>query len=115
MAFLVGVILALVSALVVLWPFLRRRRPRSRPTPPEDLSALEARWNALLDEMVAVQTDADLGRIPPQEAEERVQALRLELARVLKALRERQGIPLPGAVPSSMAGGLSPPERGREQ
>ncbi|MFN3973840.1 MAG: hypothetical protein ACK4K2_00965 [Dehalococcoidia bacterium] len=91
MALLVGFLLALVSGVVVLWPLWRRRwRPQPRGSP-EDLLALEARWHALLDEMVALQTDTDLGRIPAPDAQRRFASLRYEAALVLKALQEQKG------------------------
>lgn len=100
MALLVGFLLALVSGVVVLWPFWRRRwRPQRRVTQ-EDLLALEARWHALLDEMVALQTDTDLGRIPAPDAQQRFASLRYEAALVLKALHEqRGGIPARAGAP----------------
>lgn len=100
MAFIVGLLLAALSALVVLWPLLRRHTPRRNPPLEEDLAAWEARWKTLLDEMVSLQTDADLGRIPMAEFQERLDSLRLEAAQVLKALREHQGQPVPPPSPA---------------
>lgn len=91
MALLIGFLLALVSGVVVVWPFWRRRGRPQRQAPPEAWSALEARWHALLDEMVALQIDADLGRIPAPEAQVRFASLRYEAALVLQALREQGG------------------------
>jgi|GEM_PF-2668147 len=95
MAFLIGLLLALGSVLVVAWPLVRReRRGPSCPAPPE-AAALEARWHALLEEMVSLQMDAEMGRLPPGEARERLEALRREAARVLKAIREGEAVRVP--------------------
>ncbi|MCS7206769.1 MAG: hypothetical protein NZ951_02400 [Dehalococcoidia bacterium] len=111
MVFLIGLLLVGISVGVVLWPFVRGRGTRTRGASSPGGGELEDRWNALLDEMVALRLDADLGRIPPQEAQERYQALRTEAARVLKAVREGQGVPPAFPVAPSVS---SSGERGPE-
>ncbi|MBI2855628.1 MAG: hypothetical protein HYX93_02140 [Chloroflexi bacterium] len=92
MAFLVALVLALVSVAVLAWPLVRRKPASVARTPVMD--ALEAalwREQQTFDEIKTLVLDFELGNIPGPEYEEKLNGHRMRAA---YALRERERLQL---------------------
>ena len=85
MAVLIGVLLAMLAVVVLLYPFLRVRF-RSRASQGDGTSALAGLGarEGIYDEIRALRLDHELGSIDEQEYKERLHGYRLQAAAVLR-------------------------------
>ena len=81
---LAGALLGLLCLGVLLWPFLRRRRPPAPSALAEESGALQGRREAIYEGIRSLELEHELGQVESQEYERRLRAYRLEAAAVLQ-------------------------------
>ena len=94
MAILLSVVLIVLSACVVVYPFLRRRNPAADDGLTHDAGATDREMESLLEDMRILRLDHQSGNIPDGLYEEQLQAYRLQAAIHLR--RQAQAQPQPG-------------------
>ena len=96
MAILFSVVLIVLSACVVVYPFLRRRNPAADDGLTQDAGAPDREMESLLEDMRILRLDHQSGNIPDGLYEEQLQAYRLQAAIHLR--RQAQAQPQPGGA-----------------
>ncbi len=96
MAILLSVVLIVLSACVVVYPFLRRRNPAADDGLTHDAGATDREMESLLEDMRILRLDHQSGNIPDGLYEEHLQAYRLQAAIHLR--RQAQAQPQPGGA-----------------
>jgi len=94
MAILLSVVLIVLSACVVVYPFLRRRNLAADDGLTHDAGATDREMESLLEDMRILRLDHQSGNIPDGLYEEQLQAYRLQAAIHLR--RQAQAQPQPG-------------------
>ena len=74
MAILLSVVLIVLSACVVVYPFLRRRNPAADDGLTHDAGATDREMESLLEDMRILRLDHQSGNIPDGLYEEQLQA-----------------------------------------
>lgn len=80
MAILFSVVLIVLSACVVIYPFLRRRNPAADDRLTQDAGAPDREMGSLLEDMRVLRLDHQSGNIPDGLYQEQLQAYRLQAA-----------------------------------
>ena len=80
MAILFSVVLIVLSACVVIYPFLRRRNPAADDGVTQDAGAPDREMGSLLEDMRILRLDHLSGNIPDGLYQEQLQAYRLQAA-----------------------------------
>ncbi len=91
MAILLSVVLIVLSACVVVYPFLRRRNLVANDGLTQDAGAPDQEMEALLEDMRILRLDHQSGNIPDGLYHEQLQAYRLQAANHLR--RQAQAEP----------------------
>ncbi len=92
MAILIGVLLALCSAVVLALPFVRRSRRGHSGFPPDVMEEARGRREAMYQEVLTLRLDYEAGTVPEREYRARLHSYRLRAAAALrdeKLLEER--------------------------
>ena len=90
MAILFSVVLIVLSACVVIYPFLRRRNPAVDDGLTQDAGARDREMESLLQDMRILRLDHQSGNIPDGLYEEQLQAYRLQAAIHLRRQAQAQ-------------------------
>ena len=90
MAILLSVVLIVLSACVVVYPFLRRRNPAADDGLTHDAGATDREMESLLEDMRILRLDHQSGNIPDGLYEEQLQAYRLQAAIHLRRQAQAQ-------------------------
>ena len=90
MAILFSVVLIVLSACVVVYPFLRRRNPAADDGVTQDAGAPDREMGSLLEDMRILRLDHQSGNIPDGLYEEQLQAYRLQAAIHLRRQAQAQ-------------------------
>ena len=90
MAILLSVVLIVLSACVVVYPFLRRRNPAADDGLTHDAGATDREMESLLEDMRILCLDHQSGNIPDGLYEEQLQAYRLQAAIHLRRQAQAQ-------------------------
>ena len=90
MAILFSVVLIVLSACVVIYPFLRHRNPAANDGLTQDAGAPDREMEALLEDMRILRLDHQSGNIPDGLYQEQLQAYRLQAATHLRRQAQAQ-------------------------
>ena len=90
MAILFSVVLIVLSACVVIYPFLRRRNPAADDGVTQDAGAPDREMGSLLEDMRILRLDHLSGNIPDGLYQEQLQAYRLQAAIHLRRQAQAQ-------------------------
>ena len=90
MAILLSAVLIVLSACVVVYPFLRRRNPTADDGLTHDAGATDREMESLLEDMRILRLDHQSGNIPDGLYEEQLQAYRLQAAIHLRRQAQAQ-------------------------
>lgn len=90
MAILFSVVLIVLSACVVIYPFLRRRNPAADDGVTQDAGAPDREMGSLLEDMRILRLDHQSGNIPDGLYQEQLQAYRLQAAIHLRRQAQAQ-------------------------
>lgn len=90
MAILLSVVLIVLSACVVVYPFLRRRNLAADDGLTHDAGATDREMESLLEDMRILRLDHQSGNIPDGLYEEQLQAYRLQAATHLRRQAQAQ-------------------------
>ncbi len=90
MAILFSVVLIVLSACVVIYPFLRRRNPAADDGLTQDAGAPDREMGSLLEDMRILRLDHQSGNIPDGLYQEQLQAYRLQAAIHLRRQAQAQ-------------------------
>ena len=90
MAILFSVVLIVLSACVVIYPFLRRRNPAADDGVTQDAGAPDREMGSLLEDMRILRLDNQSGNIPDGLYQEQLQAYRLQAAIHLRRQAQAQ-------------------------
>ena len=90
MAILLSVVLIVLSACVVVYPFLRRRNPAADDGLTQDAGPPDLEMGSLLEDMRILRLDHQSGNIPDGLYEEQLQAYRLQAAIHLRRQAQAQ-------------------------
>ena len=90
MAILFSVVLIVLSACVVIYPFLRHRNPAANDGLTQDAGAPEREMESLLEDMRILRLDHQSGNIPDGLYQEQLQAYRLQAAIHLRRQAQAQ-------------------------
>lgn len=90
MAILFSVVLIVLSACVVVYPFLRRRNPAADDGVTQDAGAPDREMGSLLEDMRILRLDYLSGNIPDGLYQEQLQAYRLQAAIHLRRQAQAQ-------------------------
>jgi len=90
MAILLSVVLIVLSACVVVYPFLRRRNPAADDGLTHDAGATDREMESLLEDMRILRLDHQSGNIPDGLYQEQLQAYRLQAAIHLRRQAQAQ-------------------------
>ncbi|MCH2517703.1 MAG: hypothetical protein MK210_05805 [Dehalococcoidia bacterium] len=90
MAILFSVVLIVLSACVVVYPFLRRRNPAADDGVTQDAGAPDREMGSLLEDMRILRLDHLSGNIPDGLYQEQLQAYRLQAAIHLRRQAQAQ-------------------------
>ena len=90
MAILFSVVLIVLSACVVIYPFLRRRNPAADDGVTQDAGAPDREMGSLLEDMRILRLDYLSGNIPDGLYQEQLQAYRLQAAIHLRRQAQAQ-------------------------
>ena len=92
MAILFSVVLIVLSACVVIYPFLRRRNPAADDGVTQDAGAPDREMGSLLEDMRILRLDHQSGNIPDGLYQEQLQAYRLQAAIHLRRQAQAQPV-----------------------
>ncbi len=90
MAILLSVVLIVLSACVVVYPFLRHRNPVANDGLTQDAGAPDREMESLLEDMRILRLDHQSGNIPDGLYQEQLQAYRLQAANHLRRQAQAQ-------------------------
>ncbi len=90
MAILLSVVLIVLSACVVVYPFLRHRNPAANDGLTQDAGAPDREMESLLEDMRILRLDHQSGNIPGGLYQEQLQAYRLRAANHLRRQAQSQ-------------------------
>ncbi len=90
MAILLSVVLIVLSACVVVYPFLRHRNPAANDGLTQDAGAPDREMESLLEDMRILRLDHQSGNIPDGLYQEQLQAYRLQAANHLRRQAQAQ-------------------------
>ena len=90
MAILISVVLIVLSACVLAYPFLRHRNPVANDGLTQDAGAPDREMESLLEDMRILRLDHQSGNIPDGLYQEQLQAYRLQAASHLRQQTEAQ-------------------------
>ncbi len=90
MAILLSVVLIVLSACVVVYPFLRHRNPVANDGLTQDGGAPDREMESLLEDMRILRLDHQSGNIPDGLYQEQLQAYRLQAANHLRRQAQAQ-------------------------
>jgi len=76
MAYIIGTLLALLSLIVISYPFLKPRLQSQAISRPDELEELARSRQSLFDEMDRLKLDLDVANITQEEYEERIGSVR---------------------------------------
>ena len=95
MAYIIGTMLALLSLIVISYPFLKSRLQSQAISRPDELEELARARQSLFDEMDRLKLDLDVDNITQEEYEERIAGVRRAAA---TSLRDEELLRGPGKV-----------------
>lgn len=90
MVILLSVVLIVLSACVVVYPFLKHRNPAANADLGNDAGVTDSKMESLLEDMRILHLDYQSGNIPDGLYQEQLQAYRLQAASQLQQQAERQ-------------------------
>lgn len=90
MAILIAAVLTVLSAAVLVFPFLNRRVPAANDGPGDDGGTRDHEMESLLEDMRVLRLDYQSGNIPDGLYQEQLRAYRLQAASHLRQLAEAQ-------------------------
>ena len=90
MAILFSVVLIVLSACVVIYPFLRHRKPAANDGLTQDAGAPDREMGSLLEDMRILRLDHQSGNIPDGLYQEQLQAYRVRAATHLQQQAQAQ-------------------------
>ncbi|MEE8178173.1 MAG: hypothetical protein V3T65_09285 [Acidobacteriota bacterium] len=90
MAILLSVVLIVLSACVVVYPFLKHRNPAANDGLTQDAGAPDREMESLLEDMRILRLDHQSGNIPDGLYQEQLQAYRLQAANHLRRQAQAQ-------------------------
>ena len=90
MAILLSVVLIVLSACVVVYPFLRHRNPVANDGLTQDAGTPDREMESLLEDMRILRLDHQSGNIPDGLYQEQLQAYRLQAATHLRRQAQAQ-------------------------
>ncbi|MCH9018097.1 MAG: hypothetical protein IIB89_10110 [Chloroflexi bacterium] len=90
MAILFSVVLIVLSACVLIYPFLRHRNPAANDGLTQDAGAPDREMESLLEDMRILRLDHQSGNIPDGLYQEQLQAYRLQAAIHLRRQAQAQ-------------------------
>ena len=90
MAILFSVVLIVLSACVVIYPFLKHRNPAANDGLTQDAGAPDREMESLLEDMRILRLDHQSGNIPDGLYQEQLQAYRLQAAIHLRRQAQAQ-------------------------
>ena len=94
MAFLIALLLVVLTISVLLYPFVKLRRRGDGPRLDDSFLEASSQRGAIYEEIRALQLERDLGRISEEEYQQRLQRYRVQAAASLREegrLKEESG------------------------
>ena len=94
MAFLIALLLVVLTIAVLLYPFVKLRRRGDKPKLDDSFLETGSKRGAIYEEIRALQLEYDLGRISEEDYQQRLQRYRVDAAATLREegrLKEESG------------------------